>query len=353
MASISKKDFGRLSNGSTVYSYTLENASGAKATIITYGARIQSFQVPSKSGQLTDIILGFDDAKGYEQESFYMGAIVGRHANRIQNAEFTIDGTTYHLEQNDGKNGTNSLHSGSTGFHCKLWSAEEQEGKLVMTIHSADGDGGFPGNFTAHVTYELTEDNQLKIGYEATSDADTICNMTNHSYFNLNGCNGSLVLDHQLQIFSDSLTEANDESLPNGKIYPAAGTPMDFQQSTAIGARIDDDFQQLVWGAGYDHNWILTGPEKNGLKKAAYAVSPETHISLTVYTDMPGMQFYSGNFLDGTAGKGGVSYPRRSGFCLETQFYPNSPAHPEFPQPLLKKGQTWKSTTIFAAGVVK
>lgn len=353
MASISKKDFGRLKDGSTVYSYTLENQSGAKAAIITYGARVQSFIVPDRSGTMTDIVLGFDDAKGYEAETFYMGAIVGRHANRIENAEFVIDGKTYHLEQNAGKNGNNSLHSGSTGFHCRLWEAQEQDGRLVMSIHSADGEGGFPGNFTASVTYDLTEDNALKISYEAACDADTICNMTNHSYFNLNGCNGSDVSEHQLQIFSDSLTEADADSLPNGRIYAAAGTPMDFREPTAIGARIDDDFEQLIWGAGYDHNWILTGPVENGLKKAARAFSPETGISLTVYTDMPGMQFYSGNFLDGTAGKGNISYPRRSGFCLETQFYPNSPAHAEFPQPLLKKGEIWKSTTIFSAGIAR
>lgn len=353
MASISKKEFGRLSNGTMVYSYTMENRSGAKAVIITYGARIQSFQVPDKDGSLRDIVLGFDTAKGYEEETFYMGAVVGPHANRIQNAEITIDGTAYYLEANDGAHKTNSLHSGSTGFHAKIWGAEIADGKLLMYQFRPDGEGGFPGTLTAQVTYELTEENALKIDYQATSDADTICNMTNHSYFNLNGIGGCSILDHKLQIFADTLTEADAESLPNGRIYQAEGTPMDFRELTPIGARIDADFQQLAWGAGYDHNWILSGPVEDGLRKAAFVVSEKSGITLSVYTDMPGMQFYSGNFLDGTPGKKDIPYKRRTGFALETQFYPNSPMHPEFPQPLLKRGTSWKSTTIFQAGIAK
>ena len=353
MTEIAKSEFGRLQNGSMVYLYTLKNSSGASAGIITYGARLQSFLVPDKEGQLQDIVRGFDDAAGYEGETFYMGAIVGRHANRIQEAKITINGTEYQLEANDGPRGTNSLHSGSRGFHCQLWGAEVQADRLVMTHFSPDGDGGFPGNFTVHVTYQLTEDNALKISYEAASDADTICNLTNHSYFNLNGREADSILDHRLQIFADSLTEADAESLPNGTIYEAAGTPMDFRRLTAIGERIDADFQQLKWGAGYDHNWILSGAAENGLRRAAYAEGDRSGITLTVFTDMPGLQFYSGNFLDGTIGKGGISYGRRSSFALETQYFPNSPAHPEFPQPLLKKGTSWQSATIFQAGIVK
>lgn len=353
MASISKKEFGRLSNGSLVYSYTLENRAGAKATIITYGARIQSFLVPDKEGNFRDIVLGFDTAKGYEEETFYMGAIVGPHANRIQNAEFTINNTTYYLECNDGANHTNSLHSGSTGFHDKIWGAEINNGKLLMYQFRPDGEGGFPGTLTAQVTYDLTEDNALKIDYQVTCDSDTICNMTNHSYFNLNGIGGGTILNHKLQIMANSLTESDAEALPNGKIYQAEGTPMDFRQLTPIGERIDDDFQQLIWGAGYDHNWILSGPVKDGLRQAAFAVSEESGITLSVYTDMPGMQFYSGNFLDGTPGKKDIPCKRRSGFALETQYFPNSPMHPEFPQPVLKRGNTWNSTTIFKAGLAE
>ena len=353
MAEITKSEFGRLQNGSMVYLYRLKNSSGASAGIITYGARLQSFLVPDKNGKMQDIVRGFDDAAGYEAEAFYMGAIVGRHANRIQDARITINGTDYQLEANDGPRQTNSLHSGSRGFHCQLWGAAEQEGKLVMTYFSPDGDGGFPGNFKVHVTYELTEDNALRISYEAFSDADTICNLTNHSYFNLNGCQDGSILGHRLQIFADRLTEADAESLPNGTIYQAAGTPMDFRQLTAIGERIDDSFQQLQWGAGYDHNWILSDQKEDSLHKAAYAEGDKSGISLTVYTDLPGLQFYSGNFLDGTPGKGGISYGKRSSFALETQYYPNSPAHPEFPQPILKKDETWKSVTVFAAGTVK
>ena len=353
MAEITKSEFGRLQNGSMVYLYRLKNSSGASAGIITYGARLQSFLVPDKNGKMQDIVRGFDDAAGYEAEAFYMGAIVGRHANRIQHARVTINGMDYQLEANDGPRQTNSLHSGSRGFHCQLWGAKEQEGKLVLSYFSPDGDGGFPGNFKVRVTYELTEDNALRISYEASSDADTICNLTNHSYFNLNGYQDDSILGHQLQIFSERLTEADAESLPNGKIYQAAGTPMDFRQLTAIGERIDDGFQQLQWGAGYDHNWILSDKKESSLHKAAYAEGDKSGISLTVYTDMPGLQFYSGNFLDGTPGKGGISYGRRSSFALETQYYPNSPAHPEFPQPILKQGEAWKSVTVFATGTVK
>lgn len=353
MAKIFKNIFGYLPDNTAVYAYTLQNSAGAEAVIITYGARVQSFRVPDKAGKLTDIVLGFDTLAEYLQETFNMGAIVGRHANRIQGGRITLGGTTYQLEQNDGPDGKNSLHSGKSGFHHKVWGAAEQDGRLVMTYFSPDGDGGFPGNFTVQVTYELTEDNALGISYATQSDADTICNMTNHSYFNLNGCDGSLMLDHTLQIFADSLTEADEASLPNGKIYEVSGTPMDFRRPTLIGSRIDTDFQQLIWGQGYDHNWILSGPLENGLRKAAVAESPNTGITLTVYTDLPGIQFYSGNFLDGTKGKKGIPYPYRSGFCLETQYYPNSPAHPEFPQPILREGQTWYSTTVFQTGVNK
>ncbi len=353
MAKITKTKFGTLSNGSTVYLYTLKNTSGSSAGIITYGARVQSFCVPDAADNLQDIVLGFDSAADYERETYYMGAIVGRHANRIQDAKITVSGTEYQLEANDGVEKTNSLHSGSSGFHCQLWGAEIRDGRLVMNYFSPDGDGGFPGSLTVQAVYELTEDNALKISYRASSDADTICNMTNHSYFNLNGNDGSDILSHRLQLFADRLTEADAESLPNGTIYEAAGTPMDFQQLTPIGKRIDDDFHQLNWGCGYDHNWILGDNKENQLRRAAYAESPETGITLTVYTDLPGIQFYSGNFLDGAKGKKGTIYQKRGGFCLETQYYPNSPAHPEFPQPLLKKGEIWQSGTVFLAGTIK
>lgn len=350
MAKITKTEFGRLANGSMVYLYTLQGEGGASAGIITYGARLQSFLVPDRKGSLHDIVRGFDDAAGYEAEAFYMGAVIGRCANRIQEAKIILNGRQYQLEANDGKQKTNSLHSGSCGFYRRLWGAAVQDGRLVMSYFSPDGDGGFPGNLHVKAIYELTEGNALKISYEAVSDADTICNLTNHSYFNLNGCMDDTILNHRLQIFADRLTESDAESLPNGTIYEAAGTPMDFRRLTPIGERIDADFQQLKWGAGYDHNWILSSPRKDGLRKAAYVEADKTGITLTVYTDMPGIQFYSGNFLDGSIGKHGAVYQRRSSFALETQYYPNSPAHPEFPQPLLKKDALWQSTTIFQTG---
>lgn len=353
MAKITKKLFGTLPGNTAVYAYTMQNAAGAEATIITYGARIQSFCVPDREGKLTDIVLGFDDLDGYLQDTSYMGAIVGRNANRIQDGHIHVHGVTYQLEQNDGPNSQNSLHSGKACFRDKIWGAAEQDGKLVMSYFSPDGDGGFPGNFFVHVTYELNEANGLSITYDAQSDAATVCNMTNHSYFNLNGCDGSLVLDHNMQIFADSLTENSAASIATGKIYPAEGTPMDFRQPTPIGKGVDADFYQVQWGAGYDHNWILSGPVENGLRKAALAESPKTGITLTVYTDMPGVQFYSANYLDGTKGKKGVAYPRRSAFCLETQYFPNHPAHPEFSQPIIEANQLWHSVTVFQAGVEK
>lgn len=353
MAIITKKNFGTLSDGSQVERYTLTNQAGSQLSIITYGARVQSWLVPDKQGKLIDIVQGYADAAVYEKDTCSMGGIVGRHANRIQDARFVLNGKTYTLEANDGQQGSNSLHSGKSGFHLHLWKAEEKAGALCLTYHSPDGDGGFPGSLTAQVTYSLSDDNQLSIDYQAECDQDTICNMTNHTYFNLNGYQSDTILDHKLQIFAETLTEADADSLPNGTIYPAKGTPMDFNQLTTIGDRIDDNFQQLIWGLGYDHNWILSEPvAENGLRKAAYTESPQTGITLTTYTDLPGIQFYSGNFqCADLEGKEGCRFPKRSGLCLETQYYPNSPAHPEFPQPILKKGTVWRSKTIYAAGV--
>lgn len=352
MTTISKSSFGQLSDGSQVDKYILTNSVGSKLSIITYGARIQGWQVPDKKGQLTDIILGYPDAATYEKDPHSFGGIVGRHANRIENASFTINGITYQLEKNDGKNTTNSLHSGKAGFHLHLWQAEEKDGSLILAYHSEDGDGGYPGNFDVTVTYSLSDDNRLSISYDATCDADTICNMTNHAYFNLDGNDGGSILNQRMQIFSDEVTEADDDLLPNGVIYKVDNTPMDLRQPMAIGAHIDDDFQQLIWAGGYDHNWILSAPAENGLKKAAYCESEASGITVTTYTDLPGIQFYAGNFMDAQlTGKKGKAFPKRGGFCLETQYYPNSPAHPEFPQPLLKKGTHWKSLTVYQAGI--
>ena len=352
MTTISKSSFGQLSDGSQVDKYILTNSVGSKLSIITYGARIQGWEVPDKKGQLTDIILGYPDAATYEKDPHSFGGIVGRHANRIENASFTINGTTYQLEKNDGKNTTNSLHSGKAGFHLHLWQAEEKDGSLILAYHSEDGDGGYPGNFDVTVTYSLSDDNRLSISYDATCDADTICNMTNHAYFNLDGNDGGSILNQRMQIFSDEVTEADDNLLPNGVIYKVDNTPMDLRQPMAIGAHIDDDFQQLIWAGGYDHNWILSAPAENGLKKAAYCESLASGITVTTYTDLPGIQFYAGNFMDAQlTGKKGKAFPKRGGFCLETQYYPNSPAHPEFPQPLLKKGTHWKSLTVYQAGI--
>ena len=346
---ITKRPFGALEDGTAVSLWELTNERGLTAQVLDYGVTIRSVLVPDKRGKLVDVVLGYDTLKEYVRDGCYLGTTVGRCANRIKGASFELNGKTYPLYAN---NGENHLHGGKRGFNKYVWNGEQTGEAVTFSRLSPDGEEGYPGNLQVQVTIGW-EGDSLTIRYEATTDQDTVVNLTNHSYFNLNGCQDGSILGHRLQIFADRLTEADAESLPNGTIYQAAGTPMDFRQLTAIGERIDDSFQQLQWGAGYDHNWILSDQKETSLHKAAYAEGDKSGISLTVYTDLPGLQFYSGNFLDGTPGKGGISYGKRSSFALETQYYPNSPAHPEFPQPILKKDETWKSVTVFAAGTVK
>lgn len=346
-----KKLFGVRADGQEAYLYTITGG-GLTAELTDHGATLVKLFVPDDKGDLSDVVLGFDSPDEYTASGTFFGATVGRCANRIGGAKFTMNGKEYKVDAND--NEVNSLHGGFDPWKNRMWKVlEHTENSIRFYLLSPDGDQGMPGNAEVCVTYSLESEGILRIAYDAVSDKDTVFNLTNHSYFNLNGCQDGSILGHRLQIFADRLTEADAESLPNGTIYQAAGTPMDFRQLTAIGERIDDSFQQLQWGAGYDHNWILSDQKETSLHKAAYAEGDKSGISLTVYTDLPGLQFYSGNFLDGTPGKGGISYGKRSSFALETQYYPNSPAHPEFPQPILKKDETWKSVTVFAAGTVK
>lgn len=368
MATIKKDSFGKLSDGRAVELYTLRNTKGTEVKVTTYGARLVAWSAYGKDHKRTDIVLGYADGAAYEKDDTSMGGLVGRHANRIAGGKVTIDGKTYQLDLNTGSHNQNHIHGGFQGFHQKLWTAEETDQGVKFTYHAADGEGGYPGNMTVHVLYSLSNDNELSIRYEAVSDADTVCNLTNHAYFNLNGFASGPVLDQKIQIFADKYTWADAESLPDGRILDVAGTPMDLRQPTRIGEHIDDDFDELVMGHGYDHNWVIrdekpvieTKPSDpscpidyvgGGLKKAAYAESDQSGFTLTCYTTQPGVQFYTGNYLNGgLPGKDGVEFQRRTGFCLETQYFPNAFANPNFPQPILKKGDTWKAQTVYVLG---
>lgn len=369
MAMIKKEAFGKLSDGRAVELYTLRNTKGTEAKITTYGARLVSWRVMGPQAKFVDVVLGYADAAAYEKDDTSMGGIVGRHANRIAGGKVVLNGKEYQLDLNTGSKMQNHIHGGFKGFHDQLWTAEEVYEGVKLTYHAKDGEGGYPGNMTVSVLYSLSNDNELSISYEATCDQDTICNLTNHTYFNLDGFESPSILDQKIQLFADTYTWADEESLPDGRIMEVAGTPMDLREPTRIGEHIDEDFDELRMGKGYDHNWIIRDEKpvvemkpgmfgydphcpldylQGGLKKAAYAESDKTGLTLTCYTTQPGVQFYTGNFLcGGIKGKNGVEFPYRSGFCLETQFYPNSPANPSFPQPILKKGETFKAQTVY------
>ena len=337
-----KTAFGNTRDGEPVSLYRLENQTGACLEVLDYGCRIRSLTVPDRNGALTDVILGYSELSDYETDTTGQGAVIGRHANRIRNASFTLNGKVYDLEKNDGNN---HLHGGKYGFAFRVWKCAQEDNKLIFTRSFPDGEGNYPGNLDVKVTYEWTEDNRLLITYEAVSDADTIFNPTNHSYFNLEGAGSSSVLDHELMIFSSSMTESDPESLPNGTILTVEGTPFDFRQFKTIGQDIGADHFLLKYGNGYDHNYILEG---QGFCKAAILQSQKTGIRMTCSTDEPGIQLYTGNFLDGTRKD---TYGRELSFrravCLETQHYPNSMEHPEFPSIVLKAGQEFVSKTWY------
>lgn len=336
---ITKNFFGKTSDGREVDCYELKNSAGTTAKIITYGGRVQSFIFNG-----VDVVLGYDDMAGYEKDAAYIGALVGRCANRIGGAKFELNGKIYEIDKNDG--GKNHLHGGFNGFEKKIWSAEVVGESLKLSVESPDGEGGYPGNFKATVTYTLTEENALEIDYSATSDADTLCNMTNHSYFNLDGFGSGDILNQKIQIFADSYTWANNESVPDGRILSVENTPMDLREVHKIGEHIDDDFDELNFGRGYDHNFCVG--KLGEMKKAAFAEGAKSGIKLEVFTTMPGLQFYAGNWLSGNpAGKNGAEILNRTGFALESQFYPNAINLKNFDKPILKAGETFKSKTIY------
>lgn len=333
---IEKKDFGQLSNGQSIDAYELVNANGTKATVITYGARLQSFIFNG-----IDVVLGYDNALTYEKDPAYMGAIAGRCANRIGGAKFELNEQTYNIDKNDGNN---HLHGGFSGFEKKVWATNVTDNGVAFTVTSPDGEAGYPGNLTATVTYSLTDKDELVIDYKATSDADTLCNLTNHAYFNLNGFNSGDVLKQKIQINADTFTWADAESIVSGEILPVEKTPMDLRLPTEIGAHIDEDYDELNFARGYDHNFCVG--KLGVLKEVAYAEGE--NIVLEVLTTQPGLHFYSGNFLKGVPQlKGDANIDNRHGFALETQYYPNAINLEDVDKPILKKGETWTAKTIY------
>jgi aldose 1-epimerase len=342
---IAKAEFGKLPDGTVVESYTLHNSHGASATIITYGATLTQLLVPDKNGKMGDVVLGFDKLESYEGDPHpYFGATIGRYGNRIANGKFTLDGKEYHLPIN---NGPNSLHGGKLGFDRRVWKAEpteSAEGESVrFTYVSADGQEGYPGTLTAHVTYTLTNSNELKFDYAAETDKPTVLNLTNHSYFNLAGQGNGDVLQHVLQLYADNYTPVDATLIPTGEISPVANTPLDFRKPMAIGARIGE----IKDIGGYDHNFVLNG-KMGTLRTVAKVDEPSTGRHMEVLTTEPGVQFYSAIHLDPSiVGKGGKPYQKYGALCLETQHYPDSPNHPKFPTTVLRPGQKFTSETIY------
>ncbi|MDR2120735.1 MAG: galactose mutarotase [Tannerella sp.] len=342
---LNKNDFVSETAGKPVALYVLKNEKGMEACITNYGGRIASILVPDKSGKPTDVVLGYDGIKDYLASDGNFGALIGRYGNRIAQGKFTLNGTEYQLPQN---NNGHCLHGGPQGYHTKVWDAvQPDERTLTLKYFSPDGDAGFPGNLDVTVTYSLTDDNALSILYEATTDRETVVNLTNHSYFNLSGVPGSQILDHLVMINADHYTPVDSLLIPTSEIAPVEGTPLDLRRPIPVGLRIDEPFDQLVKGRGYDHNWVLNTKGDIGLL-AAKVVSPTSGIALEVYTSEPGIQFYTGNFMEGTdTGKFGTVYPFRGALCLETQHYPDSPNQPGFPTTTLRPGEKYVSRCIY------
>ena len=348
--------FGILPSGQSAELFTLRNAHGIEVQLTNYGGIITSLKTPDRAGHFSDIVLGYDNLAAYVTNSPYFGAIVGRYANRIARGHFTLDGATYTLAVN---NGPNSLHGGLRGFDKVVWNArpfQNQEGQgVTLDYTSRDGEEGYPGTLHTTVTYTLTGDDRLIVDYLATTDKATPINLSQHSYWNLTGDPSRDVLGHVLTINADAITPVDSTLIPTGEIAPVQGTPFDFRTPTAIGARVDQrQNAQIRYGNGYDHNWVLNrgGAASDALVLAARVVEPSSGRTMEISTTEPGVQFYSGNFLDGSiTGKGGSVYRFRNGLALETQHYPDSPNHPNFPSTILRPGQQYRSRTVFKFGV--
>ncbi len=342
-ASVTQSNFGTLPDGSAVKAYTLTSPS-VELKVISFGARVIALDTKDRDGKMGDVVLGYNSLESYVKDAkTYFGAIPGRYANRIADGRFSIDGKSYQIPINDGPN---ALHGGKIGFERHNWESKQIPDGVEFTLVSPDGDQGFPGTLTAHVRYTL-HGNTVRIEYSATTDKPTVLNLTNHTYFNLAGEGSPSILDEKLTLDADRYTPVNSTLIPTGQLAPVAGTPFDFTHPTTIGARIGEDNEQLKFAGGYDHNWVLNGTPGQ-LRPAAKVFDPTSGRVLSVETTQPGVQFYTGNFLDGTAiGKSGKPYPKRSALCLETQHFPDSPNHPSFPSTLLKPGQTFHSETTW------
>lgn len=327
--------------GKTVFLYTMRNGNGMEVSVSDYGASLVCVRVPLQNGELCDVVLGYDDAAGYRNDTVFLGATVGRCANRIKGASVEINGIEYQLDKND--NG-NNLHSGISYYQKRVWDVKENDDSHVtFCLHSPDGDQGYPGALDMYVTYSLDEQNMILIQYRAVPDQDTIINMTNHSYFNLNGHASGTVLEHTVKLEADCFTPADSQSIPTGEILPVDGTPMDFREGKRLGEEIDAVYEPLVFGGGYDHNWVLKNEGR--FDKVAEVTADKTGLKMEVYTDRPGVQMYTANFLSGEEGKGGAVYERRSAVCLETQFFPDAIHQEQFPGPICRAGEVYETKT--------
>ena len=342
---ITKRSFGKSKEGQEVFLYEITNKNQVTLTVSDFGAAWVHMLVPDREGNRRDVVLGYDSAEGYYVNPGHFGAVVGRNGNRIGNARFEINGTEYQLPVNDNKN---NLHSGPDWYRTRVWDVkeiDEEKNSVTFGLFSPDGDQGFPGNFSVTVTYELTEENEVVLHYQGSADADTIVNMTNHSYFNLNGHASGDVLEQEMWVDADAFTATDSLLIPTGEILSVTDTPMDFRVRKKIGRDIDADFEAIGFGGGYDHNWCLNNQGK--FAKVAEMWSQESGITMEVYTDLPGVQIYAGNFLDQEVGKNGVVYRKRQGICFETQHYPDAINHENFPSPILRAGEIYQTRTVY------
>ncbi len=353
-AGITNQPFGKTPSGERVELFTLRNSKGSVARITNYGGTVVSLEVPDRKGRLADVVLGFNNVKDYAAKSPYFGALIGRYGNRIAGGRFTLDGKTFQLAKNDGPN---HLHGGIQGFDKVVWTARPLETKsgpaLELKYQSKDSEEGYPGNLEVTALYTLTNRNELRLDFTATTDKPTIVNLTHHSYFNLAGEGNGTILDHVLTLFADRFTPVDKTLIPTGELRPVKGSPFDFTRPRAIGERINAQDEQISRGPGYDHNWVINTPAVSlgPLHRAARVEHLASGRVMEVLTTQPGVQFYSGNFLDGTlTGKSGKKYPHRSGFCLEPQHFPDSPNHPAFPGTVLRPGEIYKNTIVYRFG---
>ena len=352
---ISKKNFGTTKKGEQATLYVLENSNGMQVTVTDYGACVVNILVPDRNGKLADVALGYDDVRGYDENGTYYGAFIGRNGNRIANASFTLNAVTYELDKNDGKN---NLHGGFVGYNNMMYEAEcfEEEDAVSVELSrlSPDGEQGFPGNLDITVTYTLTEDNELVIEYLAVSDKDTVVNLTNHSFFNLAGHDSGTILNHKVWIDADYFTPTDDTLIPTGELRSVEGTPMDFRTEQRVGDRIDEDYEPLRQAGGYDHNYVLNNSGED-VELVASLSDPDSGRRMEVYTDLPGMQLYAGNFIDGKAtGKGGKVYQKREGICFETQLFPDACNEKEyFKSSVVKAYQEYETVTVYKFSVDK